>query len=144
MDDYIPRKEAIIAVCRARLPDSTEDGIPIANGKRSVTDCVRRIKEIPTANVRKVVLCGDCIHLNKAESNGNGFYRCDRYDAWQDADSRVHMPIDGFCSYGDKGMSNEIEVNIYDREEIHENCTVQVLTNSVTGEVSVEWWEELK
>lgn len=35
----------------------------------------------------------------------------------------------------------EVEVDIYDREEIHENCTVQVLTNSVTGAVSVGWWE---
>lgn len=35
-----------------------------------------------------------------------------------------------------------VETNIYDQEEIHHNCTVQVLTNSVTGEVSVGWWEE--
>lgn len=41
----------------------------------------------------------------------------------------------------DRVKQREIEVGIYDREEIHENCTVQVLTNSVTGEVSVGWWE---
>ena len=35
-----------------------------------------------------------------------------------------------------------VETNIYDQEEIHHNCTVQVLTNSLTGEVSVGWWEE--
>ena len=34
-----------------------------------------------------------------------------------------------------------IETNLFDQEELHENCTVQVLTNSVTGEVSVGWWE---
>ena len=28
----------------------------------------------------------------------------------------------------------------YDREEIIENCTVQLLINSVTGNVSVGWW----
>ena len=44
----------------------------------------------------------------------------------------------------DRTIKREIEVNIYDREEIHHNCTVQVLTNSVTGEVSVGWWEEQK
>ena len=33
------------------------------------------------------------------------------------------------------------ETNIYDKEEIHENCTVQILKNSVTGETSVGWWE---
>ena len=34
-----------------------------------------------------------------------------------------------------------IETNIFDQEEIHHNCTVQILKNSVTGEVSVGWWE---
>lgn len=33
------------------------------------------------------------------------------------------------------------ETNIYDSEEIHENCTVQILKNSVTGETSIGWWE---
>lgn len=66
-----------------------------------------KLEEIPSADVRKVVLCGDCIHLNKRESNMNGFYRCDRYDAWQDKSDRVHMPLDGFCSYGDRGTNNE-------------------------------------
>lgn len=35
-----------------------------------------------------------------------------------------------------------VETNIYDQEEIHHGCTVQVLRNSVTGEVSVGWWKE--
>ena len=34
-----------------------------------------------------------------------------------------------------------VSMAIYDEEEIHENCTVQVLRNSVTGEISVGWWE---
>lgn len=34
----------------------------------------------------------------------------------------------------------KIETNIFDKEETIENCTVQVLENSVTGEVSVGWW----
>ena len=53
MTDYIERSLAIQAVTRAKLPDTTMDGVPIANGKRSVTDCVRRIKEIPAADVRE-------------------------------------------------------------------------------------------
>ena len=36
------------------------------------------------------------------------------------------------------------ETNIYDEEEIHENCTVQILRNSVTGEESVGWLENGK
>lgn len=35
----------------------------------------------------------------------------------------------------------EIQVNIFDKEEIYPNCTVQVLTNTITGDVSVGWWE---
>jgi len=38
-------------------------------------------------------------------------------------------------------MADIIETNIFDQEEIHPNCTVQILKNSVTGEVSVGWWE---
>lgn len=34
-----------------------------------------------------------------------------------------------------------VECNFYDKEETFENCTVQVLTNTVTGEVSVGWWK---
>lgn len=34
----------------------------------------------------------------------------------------------------------QIETNIFDQREVYTNCTVEVLTNSVTGEVSVGWW----
>ena len=44
----------------------------------------------------------------------------------------------------ERAKQREVDVNIFDIEEIHHNCTVQVLTNSVTGAVSVGWWEELK
>lgn len=35
----------------------------------------------------------------------------------------------------------KIETNIYDKEEIYHDCTVQVLTNTATGETSVGWWK---
>ena len=35
----------------------------------------------------------------------------------------------------------EVETNMYDKEEIYPNCTVQILTNTVTGEVSIGWWK---
>ena len=34
-----------------------------------------------------------------------------------------------------------IETNLYDEEEIHKNCTVHLLRNSVTGETSIGWYE---
>lgn len=41
----------------------------------------------------------------------------------------------------DVPVITHIETNIFDIEEIYPNCTVQVLRNSVTGEVSVGWWK---
>lgn len=49
---------------------------------------------------------------------------------------RVELPEPVF-----KGAKTYVIPALYDEEEIHENCTVQVLRNSVTGEVSVGWWE---
>lgn len=34
----------------------------------------------------------------------------------------------------------KVKINIFDKEEIIENCTVQILSNSKTGEISVGWW----
>ena len=39
------------------------------------------------------------------------------------------------------GSVLKVETSFYDKEEIFPNCTVQVLTNTVTGEVSVGWWK---
>ena len=36
----------------------------------------------------------------------------------------------------------QMESNIYDRVEEHHNCFVQILTNSVTGEISIGWKKE--
>ena len=35
----------------------------------------------------------------------------------------------------------KVDLNMFDEEEIHPNCTVQVLRNSMTGEYSVGWWD---
>lgn len=39
---------------------------------------------------------------------------------------------------GQKEM--QIETNIFDLRTVYTNCTVEILENSVTGEVSVGWW----
>lgn len=36
---------------------------------------------------------------------------------------------------------DEVETNLYNVEEIHPDCTVQILKNTVTGEESIGWWE---
>lgn len=40
----------------------------------------------------------------------------------------------------DHGRRVEIR-GIYDEEQTISDCTVQILRNSVTGEVSVGWWQ---
>ena len=67
--------------------------------ERAVQAYAEAISKLPAADVRPVVLCRDCIHLSGV-TNGGTFFRCDRYDRWQDESNRVYMPLDGFCSYG--------------------------------------------
>ena len=33
-----------------------------------------------------------------------------------------------------------MELNLYDQCEIIEGCTVEILTNTLTGETPVGWW----
>ena len=35
----------------------------------------------------------------------------------------------------------KVEANVFDKEETFPSCTVQVLTNTATGEMSVGWWK---
>ena len=37
--------------------------------------------------------------------------------------------------------TKQITTNIYDEEALHDNCTVQILKNSQTGESSTGWWD---
>lgn len=41
----------------------------------------------------------------------------------------------------EKLQTPTVETAIYDREEIHEDCTVIIWKNSVTGEESIGWYE---
>lgn len=35
----------------------------------------------------------------------------------------------------------EIETNLYNKVKRYENCTVEILTNTITGEQSIGWWQ---
>lgn len=39
------------------------------------------------------------------------------------------------------GTIEKIETCFYDKVETFPNCTVQVLTNTATGEVNIGWWK---
>ena len=55
---------------------------------------------------------------------------------------RLRRIADELREIADELAAGEIDVPIYDQEEIHHGCTVQVLRNSVTGAVSIGWWTE--
>lgn len=38
----------------------------------------------------------------------------------------------------------DVQIGVYDLEEIHPDCTVQIWKNRTTGEVSIGWWENKK
>lgn len=38
----------------------------------------------------------------------------------------------------------EIEIQYFDQEEFHENCTIHILTNSKNGNISLGWWPGTK
>lgn len=42
---------------------------------------------------------------------------------------------------GDIPQFEIVTSGMFDIEELHENCTVQILRNSYTGEMSLGWWE---
>lgn len=95
MEQYIERQKAIEAVVRAKLPDRTANGVPIANGKRSVTDCVQRIKAIPAANVVPVVRCKDCKHRDPED------HKCDCGETERQG-CPFRVADDYFCAYGER------------------------------------------
>ena len=39
---------------------------------------------------------------------------------------------------------NGVDTNLYNQEEVHDNCTVQILRNSYTGKISIGWYENQK
>ena len=41
----------------------------------------------------------------------------------------------------DYGHVVGVETNLFDEREVHTNCTVEIWRNSVTGEMSIGWWE---
>ena len=69
--------------------------------------------------------------------------RLERSDTWDiQLVDLMHRAADAIeeADRRPKKQSEAVETNMYDREEIIENCTVQVLTNSITGEVAWGWW----
>ena len=64
---------------------------------------------------------------------------------FQYSTNRVRVPLDPDAETAwNQRVPDPIatEINLYDKEEIHHNCTVQVWTNTATGQTSIGWWPE--
>ena len=77
---------------------------------------VERLNDCAASDLR----CGECAHSP---------YGCGRYFLLRAAADMLY----GFLHPESSG--------IYDIEEIHENVTVEVWKNSITGELSVGWYD---
>ena len=62
--------------------------------------------------------CNDCIHVAVC-GEPHIIYKCS-----------------GVCQH----FKRETKLNMYDQCEVIEGCTVEILTNTRTGETSVGWW----
>ena len=58
---------------------------------------------------------------------------CQLYIAWK-------ISPEGAVRKWNRRVQVSVEACVYDREEIFPDCTVQVWSNSVTGQTSVGWW----
>ncbi len=43
--------------------------------------------------------------------------------------------------YFKRATDYPVKTSLYDEQERHENCTVEIWRNSLTGEVSIGWWK---
>ncbi len=91
-----------------------------------------------TAEQKRLVgfACMVCDERHKAE-HGHYAVGC----AYQSFDNE-------YCPYVLKALKKiktkpkiKVDVNIYDKCEIHHNCTVEIWENSATGKVSVGWYK---
>lgn len=66
--------------------------------------------------------------------------RCSNFNCIANSISPEYdLPTRAFEAWN-RRYSVKVETNMYDKEEIFPDCTVQVLTNTATGETSVGWW----
>ena len=55
-------------------------------------------------------------------------------------DEDVEAKFCPVCGWSSESKIELKEMNIYDKVERYSNCIVEILTNSITGDVSVGWY----
>lgn len=57
-------------------------------------------------------------------------------------DKPVKVNFCPVCGCMNEDRDTTIQTNLFDKEEVYENCSVQILENTTTGEISVGWRPE--
>lgn len=67
----------------------------------------KRLKELPTEDVEKVVRCNNCI-FGRVDTEGFGYVKClSRDTPWHRYKEEFSMPPYHFCGYGEKKEGEE-------------------------------------
>lgn len=83
--------------------------------------------------------CDNC-RFDSEEDGSDACEDCHRkYNGWALSRSEADRLSDRIVELAESRLAR-LETNLYDKEEIFHNCTVQVLTNTVTGKTSIGWW----
>lgn len=152
MPDYIERDAAKAAFCRemgytspraALAADVIFNAIPAAN----VRTAVRAEWVADPYDPEYMTVDFHCSHCGIVLEE-----YCIDGDCWPGKTSHYFCPNCGADMRPETTAENapiiftngqivDVNLNLYDQEEIHDNCTVQILRNSYTGVVSVGWWD---
>ncbi len=77
---------------------------------------------------------GQMLRGHKAEHNLISCNRCG-------CRTKVYAHKSNAFKAWNRRVTIKVETSFYDKEETFPDCTVQVLTNTATGETSVGWWK---
>lgn len=99
-----------------RVVRVTEDGTPI------VKPCCPRCGE----DLNNAEVC-TCCQLQFEDEQLDKFFRS--------SPKRAGVDVAG------RSPGERMQMNLFDECEVHRNCTVQILHNSVTDEYSIGWWK---
>jgi DNA-directed RNA polymerase subunit RPC12/RpoP len=135
MSEYIEREAA--------LAQTHEINITEVGYRHRCID-PQAIKEIPAADVTPVRYGH---WKEESDYDGDSIYVCSECgETWTLIDGTPQDNNMHYCpncgARMDVDGETTVETPLFDIIEEHDHCHVQVLRNSITGEISVGWWEE--
>lgn len=116
-------------------------------------NCVEQLTE-DLNEFNNTIFCHKCLHFIPSEAGWGYGGSCKK---WAKDDKGIELTSadagylyckNNFDTCKDATSKEDVtkpeitvkEMNIFDQREIHHDCTVEVLSNSITGQVSIGWW----